>query len=39
MIGCSNATCPLDTFIRLYKEKLPGNMDKECQSMRIKRKK
>ncbi|CAF0743944.1 unnamed protein product [Adineta steineri] len=36
--GCSNAMCPLDTFIRLYESKLPNDMNKECQSYRIKRK-
>ncbi|CAF1338142.1 unnamed protein product [Rotaria sordida] len=34
---CFNAMCPLDTFIRLYKAKLPEDMDKECQSIKIQR--
>jgi hypothetical protein len=31
--------CSLDTFIQLYEAELPGDMEKECQSNRIKRKK
>jgi hypothetical protein len=39
-LGCSNAgMCPLDTFIRLYEPQLPVDIDKECQSDRIKREK
>jgi len=37
--GCEGAMCSLDTFIQLYEEKLPDDMEKECQSKRIKRKK
>ncbi len=37
-VGCSDAICPLNTFIRLYEEKLPGDMEQECRSTGIKRK-
>lgn len=36
--GCSAPMCPLETFIQLYQSKLPGDMNEECQSKRIKRK-
>ncbi|CAF3407362.1 unnamed protein product [Rotaria socialis] len=34
---CLNAMCPLERFIELYEEKLPGDMDKECKSAKTKR--
>jgi hypothetical protein len=37
--GCEGAMCSLDTFIQLYEEKLPDDMEKECQANKIKRKK
>lgn len=30
--------CSLDTFIALYKDKLPTDMNEECESETIKRK-
>ncbi len=38
VLGCEGPMCSLDTFIQLYEAKLPVDMDKECQSNRIKRK-
>jgi hypothetical protein len=31
--------CSLDTFIRLHEAKLPQDMNEECESFNIKRKK
>ena len=38
VVGCEGAMCSLDTFVRLYGQRLPDDMDEECQSGRFKRK-